>query len=1255
MPKILWKDLWIEIRHSLGRFLSILCIVALGVAFFAGIKASAPDMKHSADIYFDEYNTQDIQVFSTLGLTQEDVDEIRTIQGVESVQPLFTIDTLTRLGSSELVYKVFSLPKSSDINEVRLVDGRMPTKENECLIEAPSPNNELFGNYEIGDTIELYSGTDDKLSDTLKHTKYKVVGTCYTTRYLSYEKGTSSIGSGKINGFIFIPESNIKPDYYTEIDVTVAGAKDINTYDEEYFDVVDPVRKRIEAIADDQVVARIHTQQKEVDKARKKLDKEMKKANRELEKAEKELNAGKEEIRKNQASLHKAKVELDQGWKEYYKQAQLIDESLPKISEGIRQIEEQEQKVPALQKQLNDLKVKKEELIQQKNELTQNRESLQQAAQMVNFLEKINGTKDELLKEKANIEKDIQQREALIVRKNQIVRLNEINQEIAQLESLRGKEEQIYKQLQQAQTKKNDLIQKASQIIEKDGLKSYLQQLYAVDQQEKELQSQLNAFENLEANLSALQQEKEALLTILQGSGPMDLESVQQSIDAIDAKYYGQDPKKVLAALDFAIEQTNKHQFPQKEIDAIIQQCQGDPRVLLVQLDQGLVQIDTALPQIEDGMAQIENGISQIQAASVQKQQLLSQQQQLLNAYPQLEQAYQELNAGQSEYLSGLRLLEDAKGELEVGQSEIEKNKQKLADEKAKAIREIQKAQDQIDALKGEWVVLDRDSFYSYRDYEACADRMDGIASVFPVFFFLVAALVCMTTMTRMVDEQRNEIGTLKALGYSKSQISMKYMMYAFSASVLGSIIGCAIGMLIFPYIIFTAWNTMYNIESIHFLLQPGLMLMAGACVTGITLLATFFSIYKELIEVPSQLMRPKAGKAGKKILLERIPFLWNRVSFLRKVTIRNIFRYKKRFLMTVIGISGCSALLVSGFGINDSISDIVYQQFEEIYHFDASMTFEDDAIDVEHQLATVEGVEDVFVEQTLPVSIHIDDKDINGTVHIVPDDMLYTFEDFTTLRSMRSKKPIPLNDDGLYINEKMAQKMKVNVGDTVSFKDTNDVEIKGKVAGIYENYVGHHIYVSQNIFDTWSTSAKTTNSYLLKTKKQTPTFEHDLGPKLMNLKGAKSLSFYSALQKNFLDMIGSIKMIVVVLVISAAALAFVVLYNLSNVNISERLREIATIKVLGFTEKEVNQYVNRESLVLAFIGACVGLVVGIGLHHLIMNLAELDDIMFGRTISFPSFVISFILTMIFAIFVNFVMKFKLRKIKMVESLKAVE
>ena len=1041
MPKVFFKNILQEIRHSFGRFFSILCIVMIGVAFFAGVKASAPDMKYSADQYFDKYNVQDIQVYSTLGLTQDDLKEIKKIDGVEDAEPVFSIDTLTQKDSTQLVMKVISLADDQSINKVRLVDGRMPKKENECIIEAGSVSNQLFGNFEIGDTITLTSGTEDDLSDTLKNTEYTVVGTCYNPNYLSYEKGSSSIGNGEVGNFMYVKDSNIKVDYFTEIDVTVKGAKDINTYDDAYFDLVEPVVDKIEAIADDRIDARIAENQKEIDDAQKELDEQINDAQAQIDDGYAQIQDGYAQIQSNEQQLISAKAQLDSGWAEYYQNITVLD-NIPTLEQAIA----------------------------------------------------------------------IQYYDQLIAYRDNIQRIIDKT----------GETEELKAQLEQA----NNLIAQANQLFE--------------------------------------------------------------------------------------------------EHDYLI-----------------------------DSQTQLQNAINQINSGIAQKPTLIAQRDQLYAARDQLNAAYNKLVSGQAEYESGLAQLNDAKNTLSSSLSELEQSQNQLNTEKAENQQKIDDAQSEIDKLEAEWITLDRNSHYSYRDYGACADRMDGIAQVFPVFFFLVAALVCMTTMTRMVDEQRNEIGTLKALGYSKVQISSKYLLYALIASILGSILGCLVGMILFPYVIFTAWNTLYNLETIKFAFQPELMLVASGSVIGITLLATLYSIYSELIEVPSQLMRPKAAKIGKKIILERIPFIWNHLSFLRKVTARNIFRYKKRFFMTVIGIAGCSALLVAGFGINDSISDIVHQQYEVINHFEASINVSNIDDNIEQTLKKQKGVTDIMEEDTLPVTANIADKDASVTVHIVDDKNL--LKDFTTLKSINDDQEVSLNSKGAVISQKMAEKMEKGIGDTITFNDANDNEIEVKITDIYENYVGHNIYVTRDLYDTWNSNAELTKTYLLKTNDTSDDFEHQLGQKLMDINGVDSVTFYSSLQENFTDMIASISMVVVVLVISAAALAFVVLYNLSNVNISERTREIATIKVLGFTSRETSQYVNRESILLTMIGAAVGLIVGIFLHNLIMNLAEMDDVMFGRTIKPISFVISFALTMVFAIIINLVMQRKLKQIQMVESLKAVE
>lgn len=915
MPPILLKEVLVEIRHSLGRFLSILAIVALGASFFAGIKASVPDMKASADTYFDSLNLQDIQVYSTAGLDDEDVQAIEKLPGVEAAQGQFSMDALTRRDSREMVVKVIGLQEDQKMNTPRLAEGRLPREADECVIQMDSATGEMFGTFGLRDRIRLYSGTDDPLDDSLNESTFIIVGKAYNPNYLSYELGTSSIGSGSVDTFIYVPQDAIKADYYTEVDVKVTNADRENTYSSSYFALTDPVVDELEDIADEQVTQRIARQREK------------------LEDAKKELAS---------------------------------------------------------------------QLAGPTKELAENRVKLEQAA--------------------------------------------------------------------------DNIASGAAQIASNESL------LYA---------------------------------------GREELEDGQKEYD--------------------------------------------------------------------DGMAQFEEG------------------------------------------------------------------EKEFNDRKDQADSQIADAEKQLDDLEGRWIILDRNSHYSYRDYQSCADRMDGIASVFPVFFYLVAALVCMTTMTRMVDEERNAIGTLKALGYSKGQIAFKYLAYAGTAAILGSLIGCAIGMIVFPYIIFSAWNTLYTIDHIVFTFDPALIATASLSVTGIVLLATIYSIARELKEVPSQLMRPKAAQAGKKILLERLPWLWKKVPFMHKVTLRNIFRYKKRFFMTTIGVAGCSALLVAGLGLNDSISSIVSTQYEEIYHYNTAVSGSlSENPDLKEQIEQTPGVKEVYEEQSLPITMNIQDKDQTGTLHIVQDQE--ALEDFVTfMKADNRHEVIHLQDEGVFVSVQAAERMNLSTGDTITFETTSGEEVKAPVAGIFEQYVGHQIYVTQKLFDSWNLSEPPNSSFLLINESEDPELENELGSALMELDGITSITFFSAMKANFIDMISSIKMVVVVLVLSAAALAFVVLYNLSNVNISERTREIATIEVLGFTEKEVNQYVNRETLLLAAIGALAGLVLGIWLHGMIMNLAEMDDIRFGRTILPSSFVIAFVLTMVFALGINWIMKFRLRKIEMVESLKAVE
>lgn len=647
------------------------------------------------------------------------------------------------------------------------------------------------------------------------------------------------------------------------------------------------------------------------------------------------------------------------------------------------------------------------------------------------------------------------------------------------------------------------------------------------------------------------------------------------------------------------------------------------------------------------------------------RKELLKTENSLIEAKQKIDLLEQTISNGEKDLQNGelvyKREIQKAERELQVAEQKIKEGENILSASKEMGEKELvlnyeklQKAEKKLNQKTEEkWYVLDRNSDYSYVDYKGASDRMKAIASVFPIFFFLVAALVCLTTITRMVEEQRNLIGTYKALGYSKGSIALKYMIYAFSASILGGILGSFLGMIIFPKVIYETWNIMYKLPSYHYVFYKEVSLLAIFLFSLVSLITAFLSVYHVMMEVPSTLMRPKSPKEGKKIILEKIPFIWNHLSFLKKVTARNIFRYKKRFLMTIIGISGCTALLVAGYGIKDSIKGIVSIQFGEIFKYDAIIDYE-----IENTYSTNQELYvDVKNNKLVKNAIQVMQK--NGTLKhhkqseditlVIPEN-LSDFKSFVTLRERKTGKQISLDDNGIVITEKLAKALSVKKGDslTLTIEDSREY----KVIGITENYIGHYVYMTPSLYKDNYSECFSATSILFKMKEQQ---EEVLRKEWMNKDGIASVNFYTSVADNFEHMIASLTIVTVVLLIAAGLLAFIVLYNLTNVNVSERVREIATIKVLGFYDKEVYSYVFRENIILTVIGSIVGLLLGTILHAFIMDVAELDNVMFGRNITWISFILSFIITIVFALLVNVCMRRKIKKISMVESLKSVD
>lgn len=1083
MKHALLKDTLREVRKSLGRFLSIFAIVAIGVAFFAGVKASAPDMKATADHYYDDYRMMDLSLVSTVGFTDDDVDALRSVKGIEGISPTYTMDALAQVDTEQFVFKVKALPlghlKQNDkeyINQAKLMKGRMPQKSGECVIEEGGVGSSLP--LKIGDSVTLTSGKEDDISKSLQKDTYKIVGTVVTPYYLSYEKGSTTIGNGTINNFIMIPQEDFKMDYYTEINITVDGSRELDSYDNKYFDLLKPIEKEIKSLSKNRIDIR---KQELIDLA----NDQIKVNQEELDRNKQIYEDG---IREGEATLNLAKTQLDEGYAQitqYKEQLDIIDNvAFPALLDGEKKLKDAQAQFIKFQGQLAQLE---------------------------------SATK---------------------------IQTDALNVEINKTQKTYDDANTLYKQLEE------DIKNPALSEDEKVEI-------------QRRIEEAKKTMDVSSTSLTTLSKQVEDL----------NNEFIKQSAVVNEMKRQIDDNSKTLTS------QRNELNENRNLLSA------------------GIVEGEKML---SSSQKQYDQGISELKSSS-----------------------------------------ESGGEELKIAQEKIDK-----------ASKEVEKK------IDPKWHVLNRKQHYSYMEYGSVADRMDAIAKVFPVFFFLVAALVCLTTMTRMVDEQRGTIGALKALGYSKVAIAFKYVFYALVASLSGGIFGSIIGMIVFPLVIFSGWGIIYTLPPLEIVMHWDLAFIAIALVCAFTCIAAIGAVYADMFETPALLLRPKAPKNGKTILLERVKFIWKRFSFTQKVTARNIFRYKKRFLMTVIGISGCTALLLAGFGIRDSISQVADVQFKEIYQYDMVMNYEPSSSLKQRDDIYKEIQADKRFEEVLSVnqsSATVSSKDKDYAVNIIASDHPKKFADFIVLRDRSSHDKIDLPKEGVIVSEKLASDIGVGIGDTINVDPGDGVIGKVKVMGITENYIGHYLYMNTQGYKKSFDVTPKNNTVLADLRLNDKSGENQLGTELIARDGINSVSFYTGAYDTFSDTIASLGFVTLVLVVSAGLLAFVVLYNLSNVNISERLREIATIKVLGFYDKEVSSYVYRESIFLTLIGSFVGCGLGIVLHKIIMSLAELDNLMFGRNINLISFVYSILITMLFSIFVNIVMYYKLKKIPMVESLKSVE
>ncbi|MCI1664892.1 MAG: FtsX-like permease family protein [Atopobiaceae bacterium] len=1152
-----------SITGSIGRFLAIAGIVALGCGFYAGLNMCGPDMRSDADEFYDGTNLYDIQLVSTLGFSDEAVSDIAGVDGVEAVQPGYSTDVMASLGGEQYAVRLSSLPtdaanastctdgihvQSDDdsyMNRPVLQEGRWPTAKGECVLSA----DKVTGGISVGDTVEVLYGSDD-LDGTLDVRTYTIVGLVSSSSYVcSTSLGSTTLGSGLLGQYMYVSPDNFSADApYTEVFVKASGAQALDATSNAYQDRVDEVKSNIEAavpgIAQDRFDEVKGDAQSTLDDKKAEFDSEKTDAYAQLDDAKSQLDDAK-------ATLDDSQAQIDDGWASY--------------EDGVSQLAQKRSDTYA---QLDDAQATLDEKSSQ-----------------------LDDAYDQLL-----------------------ASAGDENAYQSALASWQSGWDQVEDGLTQART---GLAKAQSTLEDLEDLKSKLDAVEAAIAQTTDP----TTLAQLEGQKTQLE---EGIAQIAQGVGASDYDGA-------------------VTALDTSIAST------QSTISGL-----EDTESTLKSTKDSLDTWKSSLDQISDGRSQVEQGYSSLADERA-------------SAIAQLDEAQATLDSSHDTLVSSQEQVDEGRSEYEDNLATYEQSRSDADKRFSDAQADIDEAQTEIDQIEfPDIYTLDRTQNYGCASHQSDSERIDNIAAVFPLFFFLVAALVSLTTMTRMVEDERVQIGTYKALGYSTARISAKYLVYAAVASVAGGVVGLLVLTQVLPVVVIDAYGIIYNIplESFPLGIDPGLAVGTIGIGVGITLLATFGAVWASLRETPAALMQPRAPKAGKRILLERIRPLWRRMSFTWKVTFRNLFRYKKRLLMTVIGIAGCTGLLLTGLGIRDAIWDIIDNQFDDIFHYETTITLDDsatssDVAGVVDYLSSTGDVSSQARSQSVNMQVGSDTHDATAVQVSVPMDY-DSFSQMVTFRTRLGHDPITLDDDSVIISEKLATTLGVGEGDTIKLYDQDKIgNATGDgheltITGVMENYIGDLLYLGHDAYASVSETEPTYSTIYASVANDT-TERESISSHLQDTAHVNTIVFIDETIDMYRTMLSSVNVIMVVLVVAAAALAFIVLYDLTNINIAERQREIATLKVLGFTPREVDSYIYRETILLTCIGAAAGLGAGVLMEGFCVVTAEVNRVMFGRIIHPASFVAAFALTLLFAAVVLLAMRRKLRDIDMVESLKSVE
>ena len=1149
------KNLSQSILKSLGRYIAIVMIIALGASLFMGLLMTKTDMVATGQKYMDEQNMFDLRLISSYGWTKEQVDKAGNLPGVENAEGLVYLDVVARLPGAEddSVYRIYTIPEK--MNQIALEGGRWPEAPNECLIDGFLADDSFLGmELRISDT-----NFEDTL-DAMVYESYTIVGYVSSPLYMDLNRGTTSVGNGSLETYLYVPPEGIDTEIISEINLTIPGGYEV--YSDAYNDAMEQAADALEAEAEALTQERFQSILQEAEDAYhdgyaeyldgvKELEEGKLEAETELADAYNQLSDAEKEIADNEKLLASGQRQLNKGWKEIAENEKILNDSRAELEKAKADTYAQ--------------------LDEAQEELDKNAKDVQEGL--------------------AQIDAGLAELEA---------GLSQVNDGIAQLEEALPQIEDGIKQLETMMP----LLEAAVDVLDA-ALKVANSAIMPDTERIAELTAKLEA---AKAELDSYSAQLEELY-VMRDTYSAQLQELYETRAQLEATR-----AELLATRQTLVD-------AQKEIE------KG-----YAQLEEGRAEADAQFAEAE---AQLADGEKQLQEG---KDTLASSQRQLNKGKKALEEGKAELAEGWQEYYDG-----KAEAEAEIADAEA-----KLAD----AEIELADAREEIDSLEAPTLmILDRNTNVGYNSLDSASDIVQGVSRVFPAFFLLVAALVCITTMTRMIDEERTQIGTLKALGYSNNAIISKYLIYAGSGAVVGCGLGVIVGSVVFPAILWEVYKIMLHVTP-KAVLKFNWWLIAAVVgtYTALMLLVTWYCCRRTLQEQPAELIRPKAPTAGKKIFLEYMPF-WRRISFLNKVTIRNIFRYRQRLAMMLVGIGGCTALLVTGFGLRDSITGVVDSQFENVTPYDMTVSFSEgqtaeDEIRFADELG--ESAESFLFYHQSSMDLSFDNQ-TKGVYMIVSDDGL---EEFIKFRRKGETLPMPGKNEVL-LSVGVTEMLGLQVGDQVIMRDSDMKELALTVSGIYENHVSNYaVVLPETLEGQWGEAPEKQSAFI----RMADGYDvHELSAEISGMEDVLNVSVSEELAEMVNGMLDALDLVVVVIVFCAGLLAVIVLYNLTNININERIREIATIKVLGFRAGETAMYVFKENLVLTLIGAVAGLGLGYLLLIFVMTQVKIDMVWFTVQVQPVSYLWSFLLTILSAVIVDFVFYFKLDKINMAEALKSVE